>query len=587
MGAVAQVLGWRRLAMCLVLCGLAACGGGGGGSGTTTPPPPPPSPPASAPQAATLVVTLGPETLSAGRQGFAAIQARDAAGKVINLSSATWTSSNPSVATLSPNNPTFTTKVNALAVGKTTITAQAEGLTASAEFTVTPHQVVTNLTMDFYPLGGLMVGKETSIAVNGFTANDEIVTGTVPTVTSSNPEVISVGADGSLKGLAVGMSTITVRIDDAVNQQQLYVAAQPSDLSSMKVYGKPGHSVVGQHGYGAVAAYGGDGKRTHTPKVIWTSSNPEVVSITPEGLTKSLKVGDVILTGTFGNFISKNRMRVFNPSSLTDTIGLHLSSTNTYLGNQISNAKSFLLKNPSDTDALELLSALQKPGLADEIIGNRQVVTTTAKSRDGHSIPISIVYRDSGQRVEAEAAALLYKNTIPLIETMLDTSFPSLSVRAFYGFSVSAYISGGNITLPEMNRWNRRNNNSYPYESMAIHEFTHNYISHEGFNSFLETYIYNTMKHDTTDIGRWSYMAGYKASSPIAPSTTSTIHNLLGIYRLIGSERMIVAMRKIHRSMPDYNERPSAEQKNFFIEQASPENKEMVTKLADAITGSY
>ena len=105
-------------------------------AGTTPPPSTTPPPGDSTPTApvsvAAVSVTLNPASLTVGQTSQATAIARDAAGQPIAGRAVTWSSNKTSVATVSSSGA-----VNGLAAGSATISAAIDGITGSADITVT------------------------------------------------------------------------------------------------------------------------------------------------------------------------------------------------------------------------------------------------------------------------------------------------------------------------------------------------------------------------------------------------------------------------------------------------------------------
>lgn len=114
----------------------------------------------------------------------------------------TWTSSNPSVATVENG------IVKAIKVGSATITAKAGGKIATCSVTVeaTP---VTSITLD-KTTASLKVGQSVTLTA---TVNPSDATDKTVTWTSSNPSFATV-ENGKVKAIKVGSTTITAKAGD-------------------------------------------------------------------------------------------------------------------------------------------------------------------------------------------------------------------------------------------------------------------------------------------------------------------------------------------------------------------------------------
>ncbi|MEQ1691571.1 MAG: Ig-like domain-containing protein [Gemmatimonas sp.] len=115
----------------------------------------------------------------------------------------TWTSSDPTVATVSA-----TGLVTAIGLGPTTITATSEGRSTTATITIIPPAPVA--TISFTPNSGFMpttIGVPLALVLRD--AANVILTGRVVAWTTSNAAVATVSGTGVVTGVASGTVTIT------------------------------------------------------------------------------------------------------------------------------------------------------------------------------------------------------------------------------------------------------------------------------------------------------------------------------------------------------------------------------------------
>jgi trimeric autotransporter adhesin len=118
-------------------------------------------------------------------------------------SSATWTSSNPAIATIDANG-----LATAVALGSTTITATDSGKTQNTTLTVS-NKVVSSITIS--PTNQTIA----SLSTESFSATANYSDGTTATVTSSttwtssNTAAATINSSGVATGVAIGTTTIT------------------------------------------------------------------------------------------------------------------------------------------------------------------------------------------------------------------------------------------------------------------------------------------------------------------------------------------------------------------------------------------
>ena len=194
-----------RHSLLLLLSLLASCGGGEGGGSAVTPPPPPPPP------VTTTSVIVAPSTLGltgVGVTGQLSATVTTSAG-VAAAPTVTWTSSNPSIATVAGTGTTAT--VTSVAPGSAQITASSGGQSGSATVTVTPPVTVTAVTVApaTLSLTGLGVTGQLTATV---TTSAGVASAPTVTWTSSNPSIATVAGTGTtatVTSVAPGSAQIT------------------------------------------------------------------------------------------------------------------------------------------------------------------------------------------------------------------------------------------------------------------------------------------------------------------------------------------------------------------------------------------
>jgi uncharacterized protein YjdB len=132
---------------------------------------------------------------------------RDASGTILNGRTVSWTSSNPSIATV-----TSSGLVTGVSLGQVQITAESEGVTGATTVTVAPRPVAT-VSLTPSP-ASVKVGQSTQLSLDIRDANGNQLTTTGRTVTwdSSNKPVATV-VDGVVTGVSVGTANISVTVD--------------------------------------------------------------------------------------------------------------------------------------------------------------------------------------------------------------------------------------------------------------------------------------------------------------------------------------------------------------------------------------
>jgi len=196
----------------------------------------------SPPAVATVTVSLGATSLVTGQATTASAVLRDVGGNVLTGRSVAWTSSAPSVATV-----TSTGAVAAVSAGTANIMATSEGKSGSAVLTVTlPPVVDVGVTVT----SPLAVGQTAQGSVVLRDGAGNVLTGRTVIWSSSDIRVASVSATGLVTAVALGRATITATSEEGSGSTPVRVLT-PGDfptnieaVSAMSQTGPPSYPVV-------------------------------------------------------------------------------------------------------------------------------------------------------------------------------------------------------------------------------------------------------------------------------------------------------------------------------------------------------
>ncbi len=279
-------------------------------------------------------------------------------------STATWSSSNPAVATVTAGVAT------GMSTGVTNLTASQGGVTSSpALLRVTP-PVLVSITLT--PRGEILqVGGTLQFTAIGRRSDGSTVDVTsVATWVSDAPQVATVDASGLATGMSAGTARITASTG-GVTSSPGYVVVTNSTLSSIAV--APGSASVPKGRTQAFTATGtfADGSTADlTPIVTWSSSDASVASIDPDGVATGLGVGSAGITAAKGGVVSPaSTLTVTTPvvtaitvSPSSDTIAKgrtrQLVATATYSDGSTGDVTSTATWSSSDTNVAAVSAGL-------------------------------------------------------------------------------------------------------------------------------------------------------------------------------------------------------------------------------------
>jgi len=219
----------------------------------------------------------------------------------------TWSSSNPSVASINVNGAQGLAM--GLTAGTSNITATANGVSSSATLTVTS---ATLTSISVTPLSALIpLGTVQQFTATGTFSDSttQDITGTVVWIASPT-SVASITVSGLATGKDLGTVTITAT-SGAINNSVM-ATVNAADLSSIAVL--PATSTIAQgttQQFSAIGTFDDGSTHNLTAQVAWSSSLPAAASIgSSTGLAKGLSQGTTTITATLGTTVGTTTLEV-------------------------------------------------------------------------------------------------------------------------------------------------------------------------------------------------------------------------------------------------------------------------------------
>ncbi|MBC7894450.1 MAG: Ig-like domain-containing protein [Cytophagaceae bacterium] len=255
------------------------------------------------PVVASIQITpVGTQILRLGAFLQATATARDASNNVLTGRTFNWSSSNPSLASVSQSG-----LISAIALGSATITAEVDGRTSSMGVQVTevPPKSVT-LAPDTVALG---TGTTRLLTPTVIDSLNRVVTSLATRSVqwaSSNPAVASVSGAGVVTALTGGVARVNVTVDNMRSNDVVFVITDvvnsvrltPSQTPPMR---------VGNTLQVTAAALNNQTQVIPGKTFTWTSSNPSVATVSGSGLVTAVAPGTVSITAeTEGKTASLN-----------------------------------------------------------------------------------------------------------------------------------------------------------------------------------------------------------------------------------------------------------------------------------------
>ncbi len=201
-----------------------------------------------------------------------------------------WTSSNTSVATVSPSSGTATTATG-VNVGSTTITATVDGVSGTATLRVTePPPVVDRVTVS--PTSrSIEEGETQRFTARAYDSDNNVISGKTFRWTSSNTSVATVspssGTATTATGVSAGTTTITASVDGESGTATLRVTEPPPVVDRVDVSPSTASIEEGETQRFTATARESDGTVISGKTFTWSSSMTSVATISPSSGTST------------------------------------------------------------------------------------------------------------------------------------------------------------------------------------------------------------------------------------------------------------------------------------------------------------
>ena len=271
--------------------------------GVNTPPPAP---------VASVTVSLA-STLNVGQTAQATVVLRDASGNVLSGRTVTWSSPEPSLATVSSSG-----LVTAVASGSATIVATSEGVTGAATViiaTAAPQPVAT-VTLSA-PSTSMIVGQSQTVAATLRDAQGNVLTGRTIGWSSSNLAVVTVTPTGQVQAVGAGSATVTATSEGKSGSIALTVTtASVATVASVTVTGTSALN-VGQTSQLTATPKDSHGTPLTGKTVSWSSSAAGIASVSSTGLVTAVAAGTAVINATVDGVVGSLPITVGGTTSGT------------------------------------------------------------------------------------------------------------------------------------------------------------------------------------------------------------------------------------------------------------------------------
>ena len=367
-------------------------------------------------------VTPASLTLRAGATVALAARVRDTNGNTILVAPLAWSTSDPSVATVSAAGV-----VSAAATGTARIAVSARGVSATATITVT-ERPVASLTMT-PAIAAIRVGGTVLIRAQPFDAENVALLGRPVTWSSSDPTVARVDNAGTVTGVSPGAVTIVATCEGRTAQSAVTITLPP--IQTVTVTPSQDTLPLGTDRQFAATMRDAAGVALLGRAVVWSSSNPTVAAVTATGNVIALQPGAAIISAASEGRVGTATVVV--PARLAGTVvltpglsTLTAGSTLTVQAQITDNVGNVLTNRPltfaSDAPAVASVTAA---GLVTALAPGTARITATSEGKTG--------------------AATVQVVPVPVATLSITPASASLLVGEVRPFSVTARAADGTV----------------------------------------------------------------------------------------------------------------------------------------------
>ena len=237
---------------------------------------------------ASITVSPASPRIPRGSTQALTAQVRNARDSVLADRSVSWTSSAPTIATVSA-----TGVVTGVGNGTVSITASAEGITGTVTVTVVEPVTAVQVTP---ATATLLVGGTQQLSAAARDAKGAALTGRPVTWSSSNPSVATVSGTGLVTAVGAGSATLTARVEGVEGSVTVTVAPLPAALTAVSV--SPNRVTLSAGQTRELVSTVAQPTGAPSATVTFGTTAPTVATVSPDGVMTAVAPGTATLTVT-------------------------------------------------------------------------------------------------------------------------------------------------------------------------------------------------------------------------------------------------------------------------------------------------
>ena len=351
---------------------------------------------------------------------------RDSNGNTVVDRTVTWTTSDTTIARVSPEG-----LVTGVRVGSVRIAVSVQGRSAVATLNVTARAVASILVNP--PSPNIFVGGQLQLASVTLGESGDVLAGRSVFWQSSNPLVAAIDNSGLLTGLSVGVTTITATSES--RSASVGVTVLPVPVASLQISPAADTVVVGQTTQLTAVPRDSVGSPLTDRPVIWSTSNSGIATVSASGLVVGVQAGVVTITGTSEGKSSTSRIVVnarpvgsviVSPAQIALVAGQTLRLTV-----QITDDNGTLLTGRPIvyTSGNSTIALVSSDGTVSGVKEGSTTITVTSEGRTGSASVVVTASPIATVRINVPSTEMAIGASQKLTATLLDAANNVLPAR--------------------------------------------------------------------------------------------------------------------------------------------------------------
>ena len=352
---------------------------------------------------------------------------RDANGNALTDRTITWASSNPAVAAVSSSG-----SVSGVAQGTAVITATSEGISSTADITVSPLEPDTVIVS---PASVSIQPKQTAqLTANVRNSQGQTMTTTVSWL-SGDPSLATVSGSGLVTGLSTGTTTVTA----SAGKKKTKIKVTVSQAAAATVSLSPSSVSLTQGATSQLSATVKDASGNVLTGLIiaWSSTDTNTATVSSTGLVTGRGAGNATITATTGGVSGTASVAVQSLAAPVATVSMSPTTAALVTGDTIT-----FTATPRDSTGTALggrtitwassnasVAKVSSSGLVTAVATGSATITATSEGKTGTASVTVTAPPVASVAVSPHSASVVTNGTVQLSVTLRDANGNVLTGR--------------------------------------------------------------------------------------------------------------------------------------------------------------